>query len=159
MRTLRAPRRTAERAQSTAVLPPPSTTTSSPNGGGSPWATRSRNPMPASACSSPGQRSPCRSGAIRRRIAATEHHYVVAQRRRIALGHALQKPDARQRVFLARAAQPLRVLRAGGHEHRVVRAAEFGEGEVLAPPRSHAEMGAECAQSRSEERRVGEESR
>ena len=47
---------TAERAQSMAVLPPPTTTTSRPSEGGLPLAARSRNSMPASACSWPSQR-------------------------------------------------------------------------------------------------------
>ena len=65
------PSRTAERAQSIAVLPPPTTMMSSPSEGGLPFATNSRNSIPESASSSPSQRSPCaRCAPIARKTAS-----------------------------------------------------------------------------------------
>ena len=55
--TARPSSRSADRAQSIAVLPPPMTMTSAPSAGALPAATSARNSMPASASSSPSQRS------------------------------------------------------------------------------------------------------
>ena len=60
-----------------------------------------------------------RAGAIHGRIAASDHHDIAAQRRRISVGHQFQELDARQRVLLALATQPLRALRADRQEHGV----------------------------------------
>ena len=107
---------------------------------------QARHLLPAAAIEHPhvpGAQPDRGAGAVHGGIAAADHHHFVAQRRRVPAGHALQKLDSRQGVFLALAAEPLCTLRPDGHEHRVVPLAQAGQGEVFTPPLAHTEPRAE----------------